>query len=68
MQQDSDLIVVGSGAGGATLAHACARAGKRVLLLERGRKSAADSAANEQATLIDIPGRRHDRRRIRLTG
>ena len=53
MQQDCDLIVVGSGAGGATLAQACARAGKSVLLLERGRTSAADSAGSEQATLID---------------
>lgn len=32
----SDIIVVGSGPGGATLARALARAGKRVLLLERG--------------------------------
>jgi choline dehydrogenase-like flavoprotein len=53
MQQDCDLIVVGSGTGGATLAHACARAGKSVLLLERGRTSAADSPHSEQATLID---------------
>jgi choline dehydrogenase-like flavoprotein len=33
---ESDIIVVGSGPGGATLARALARAGKRVLLLERG--------------------------------
>ena len=31
-----DLIIIGSGAGGGTLAHALAPTGKRVLLLERG--------------------------------
>ena len=36
MPYDADVIVVGSGAGGATLAYGCARAGKSVLLLERG--------------------------------
>jgi choline dehydrogenase-like flavoprotein len=35
---DTDVIVVGSGPGGATLARALARAGRRVLLLERGRE------------------------------
>ncbi len=36
MTFDCDVLVAGSGAGGATLAYACARAGKNVLLLERG--------------------------------
>ena len=31
-----DIIVIGSGAGGGTLVHTVATAGKRVLLLERG--------------------------------
>ena len=31
-----DVIIVGSGAGGATLAHTLAPSGKRILLLERG--------------------------------
>jgi choline dehydrogenase-like flavoprotein len=54
MPYDSDVIVVGSGAGGATCAYACARAGKSVLLLERGRKYVLDRPAhNEQAMLID---------------
>ena len=33
----SEVIVVGSGPGGATIARELARAGKRVLLLERGQ-------------------------------
>ena len=32
-----DVIVVGSGPGGSTVAWELARAGKRVLILERGR-------------------------------
>jgi choline dehydrogenase-like flavoprotein len=31
-----DVVIVGSGAGGGTLAHTLARSGKRILLLERG--------------------------------
>lgn len=31
-----DVVIVGTGAGGATLAYALARSGKRILLLERG--------------------------------
>ena len=31
-----DVVVIGSGAGGGTLTYALARAGKKVLLLERG--------------------------------
>jgi choline dehydrogenase-like flavoprotein len=54
MPYDCDLIVVGSGAGGATLAYACARAGKSVLVLERGRKFTPEKLAHdEKATLID---------------
>jgi choline dehydrogenase-like flavoprotein len=36
MPEHYDVIVIGSGAGGGTLAHALAPTGKRVLLLERG--------------------------------
>src|SRR4029077_6826211 len=31
-----DVVIVGTGAGGGTLAHALAPSGKRILLLERG--------------------------------
>src|SRR5262249_53011173 len=51
---DADVIVIGSGAGGATFAYACARAGTSVLLLQRRPQSAPDlQPPNEQATLID---------------
>lgn len=54
MPDDADIIVVGSGAGGATVAYACAQAGKSVLLLERGQRPAlADPMHAEQAMLID---------------
>jgi choline dehydrogenase-like flavoprotein len=36
VSDDYDVIIIGSGAGGGTLAHALAHAGKRILILERG--------------------------------
>ena len=36
MSENYDVIIIGSGAGGGTLAHALAASGKRILLLERG--------------------------------
>jgi choline dehydrogenase-like flavoprotein len=36
MAEHYDVIIIGSGAGGGTLAHALAGSGKRILLLERG--------------------------------
>ena len=33
---DWDIIIIGSGAGGGTLAHALAATGKRILIIERG--------------------------------
>jgi choline dehydrogenase-like flavoprotein len=54
MRYDDDVIVIGSGAGGATFAYACARAGKKVLLLERGRRYPPDEhPLDERAMLID---------------
>jgi choline dehydrogenase-like flavoprotein len=75
---DADVIVVGSGAGGATLAYACARAGKSVLLLERGHPYAASPLSiagengvtgavhNEQAMLIEK--KPYDDRKIDVNG
>ena len=37
MPESYDVIIIGSGAGGGTLAHALAGSGKRILLLERGQ-------------------------------
>ncbi len=36
MENDYDVIIIGTGAGGGTLAHRLAPSGKRILLLERG--------------------------------
>ena len=36
MSEPFDIVVVGSGAGGAAVAHAAVRAGRRVLMLEQG--------------------------------
>jgi len=36
MKQDFDVIVIGSGGGGAPVAHTLATAGKSVLMLEKG--------------------------------
>jgi choline dehydrogenase-like flavoprotein len=63
MECDFDVVVIGSGAGGAAFAHACAAAGKRVLVLERGRRPVVDhSAHDEQTTLIEK--RWYDDRRV----
>jgi choline dehydrogenase-like flavoprotein len=54
MPYDFDVLVVGSGAGGGTFAYACARAGKQVLLLERGSKYIPKGLTHdEKAMLID---------------
>ena len=50
MDVDFDIIVIGSGAGGGTLASACAAVGKRVLLIERGDMTAP--VKNEDANLL----------------
>lgn len=59
---DFDLVVIGSGAGGGTLATRCARGGRRVLLVERG--PAAFRREGETATLIEK--RPYDDRAVEL--
>jgi choline dehydrogenase-like flavoprotein len=67
MPFDCDVLVVGSGAGGATLAWACARAGRSVLLIERGRKYEPEgSAGDERAMLIDK--KPYDDRKVEVNG
>jgi choline dehydrogenase-like flavoprotein len=66
MSYDADVIVVGSGAGGATLAHACARAGKSVLVLERGRRFTPEPVHDERRMLIDKAP--YDDRAIEVNG
>jgi choline dehydrogenase-like flavoprotein len=67
MPYDCDVIVVGSGAGGATFAYACARAGKTVLLLERGQPYLLDQQIHdEQAMLIDK--KPYDDRQVEVNG
>src|SRR5262245_23073645 len=64
---DCDVIVIGGGAGGATFAYSCARAGKSVLLLERGdRTGPLDAVHDERATLIEKQP--YDDRPVELNG
>lgn len=67
MAHDFDVIVVGSGAGGGTFAFACARAGKRVLLLERGPPAVGPQpcASTYQRLMTQEP---YDDRLIRVNG
>ena len=56
MSDDYDVIIIGSGAGGGTLAHALANAGKRILILERGDYLPRESA-NWDPGAVFIDGR-----------
>ncbi|HYR45677.1 MAG TPA: FAD-binding protein, partial [Thermoanaerobaculia bacterium] len=42
--EDYDVLIIGTGMGGATLGYALARAGKKVLFCERGRTSWSSEA------------------------
>ena len=52
-----DVIVVGSGPGGATVARDLARQGKRVLILEWGNSKALTGTLQHMAQIAAIPGR-----------
>jgi choline dehydrogenase-like flavoprotein len=65
MSFEFDVLVIGSGAGGATFAHACAAAGKTVLLVERGSRYQVQGH-DEQAMLIEK--RPYDDRAVCVNG
>ena len=50
-----DTIIIGTGMGGATIGHALARSGKRVLFCERGRSRLAENGAATDALTGDYP-------------
>jgi choline dehydrogenase-like flavoprotein len=64
---DYDVIVVGGGAGGATFAYACARAGKSVLVLERGKRSTPTSLFHDEKAML-IDKRPYDDREVDVNG
>ncbi len=55
---DADIIIIGSGMGGATLAAALAPSGRRILILERGTRLEASPEARDAAAIF---GRGHFR-------
>jgi choline dehydrogenase-like flavoprotein len=67
MVKDFDLIVIGSGAGGGTFASACARAGKRVLLLERGQRYTLEKTEHDEQSML-IDKKPYDDRAVRVNG
>ncbi|MBD3673435.1 MAG: GMC family oxidoreductase [Planctomycetaceae bacterium] len=67
MSESYDVIVIGSGAGGGTLAQAVARAGKRVLLLERGRRFPDVSLPHDERAML-IQKQPYDDRDIDVNG
>ncbi len=52
-QQEWDVVVIGTGMGGATLGHALARQGQRVLFCERGMSRQAGMAEGDYAERLD---------------
>jgi choline dehydrogenase-like flavoprotein len=56
MASDYDVIIIGTGAGGGTLAHRLAPSGKRILLLERGDYVPREKA-NWSTRAVNLEGR-----------
>ncbi len=67
MPYDFDVLVIGSGAGGGTFAYACARAGKRVLLVERGQHYAPNGQTHDERAML-IDKKPYDDRPIQVNG
>ncbi|RNI15582.1 FAD-dependent oxidoreductase [Paracoccus pantotrophus] len=53
MSRDSDVIIIGSGIGGATLASALAPSGARILILERGEHLADTPEARDDVAIFE---------------
>jgi choline dehydrogenase-like flavoprotein len=53
MPERFDVIIIGTGAGGGTLAHTLAPSGKRILLLERGELPAARDTRRQASARAD---------------
>jgi choline dehydrogenase-like flavoprotein len=67
MAFDCDVSVVGSGAGGATFAYACASRGKSVVIWERGRRATTEGRPlDERTNLIDKEP--YDNRAVEVNG
>ena len=56
MSRHYDVIIIGSGAGGGTLAYALAASGKRILLLERGEYVKREKE-NWSSEAVNLKGR-----------
>jgi len=67
LSKDYDVIIVGSGAGGGTAAYALAKAGKRVLIVERGKKLNDSEILQDEEQMI-INRVAHDNRELMVNG
>jgi len=67
MPKDFDVIVIGSGAGGGSIAHASARRGKTVLVLERGESYRLEKPLHDERAML-IDKKPYDDRPVWLNG